>query len=75
MKRYKAYTKEKGLVECDYIADIAELTWHRLDGPAITRYDANGNVNIVYDAYWINDIEYTKEDYYKELLKLKVQSL
>ena len=46
---------------------------HRLDGPADIVYDENGN--IVYGAYWINDIGYTKEQYEKELLKLKFKSL
>jgi len=46
---------------------------HRLDGPADIGYDNNGNIKYV--AYWINDIRYTKENYHKELLKLKVQSL
>jgi len=101
MKRYNVYTKEKGLVECDYIVDIAELTWHREDGPAITEYFSNGNIkcelyfinntrsrfngptyieynsngSVKHSEYWINNIWYTKEDYHKELLKLKVQSL
>jgi len=46
---------------------------HRLNGPADIGYDMNGNIKYV--AYWINDIAYTEEQYDKELLKLKVQSL
>jgi antitoxin component YwqK of YwqJK toxin-antitoxin module len=46
---------------------------HRLDGPANIKYDENGN--ITEEAYYINGIEYTKDQYYNELLKLKVQSL
>jgi len=46
---------------------------HRLDGPGFIGYNINGNVE--YEEYWINDMFYTKEQYDKELLKLKVQSL
>jgi len=46
---------------------------HRLNGPAVIRYNMNGSIQ--YIEYWLNGIEYTKENYHKELLKLKVQSL
>jgi len=46
---------------------------HRLDGPAVIEYDEDGN--IIYEVYYINGCRYTKENYYNELLKLKVQSL
>ena len=46
---------------------------HRLDGPAILEYNHVGIT--IRESYYINDIYYTKENYYKELLKLKVQSL
>ena len=101
MKKYKVYTKEKGLVETNEYRDIDHLTWHRADGPAAVEYYANGNIryegywidnmlhrldgpasieydntgNITNEEYCINDEEYTKEQYNKELLKLKVQSL
>jgi len=55
--------------EVYYINDIK----HRLDGPAYIEYDINGN--ITYVEYCINGIAYTKEQYSKELLKLKVQAL
>jgi len=63
--------------DCNGNVDVASY-WingkrHRLDGPAYVEYDDNGNV--VNELYWINGIEYTKEQYDKELLKLKVQSL
>jgi len=129
MKRYKAYTKESGIIETNDYDDISDLTYHREDGPAYIRYNHNGkvayeayyihgkrhrldgpayieydgNCNVVVASYWINDkrnrldgpayisydengnavnelywingIEYNKEQYDKELLKLKVQSL
>ena len=46
---------------------------HRLDGPAHITYNHTGNIQLI--EYWINDIKYTKDQYNKELLKLKVQSL
>ena len=46
---------------------------HRLDGPAILEYDHVGIT--IRESYYINGYHYTKENYYKELLKLKVQSL
>ena len=46
---------------------------HRLDGPAIIQYDTYGNIKKV--EYYINNISYTKEQYDKELLKLKINSL
>jgi len=46
---------------------------HRLNGPAYIEYDGNGNVEFA--SYWINGNSYSKEQYDKELLKLKVQSL
>jgi len=101
MKRFKVYTKEKGIVETEYINDIIKLTWHRedgpayidyfnngtiehegyyvkdtkhrLDGPAIIGYNANGDIK--YEEYYIEGNEYTKKQYYRELLKLKLQSL
>jgi len=101
MKGYKAYTKEKGLIETNDDRELIDLTWHREDGPAIISYYHNGNIeyegykiddkghrlngpadicydingNITYVEYCINGIAYTKEQYEKELLKLKVQLL
>jgi len=128
MKKYKVYTKEKGLVETNEYRDIDHLIWHREDGPAFIKYYNNGNLayeeyrinnkrhrldgpacinyynglveyeeyrfndkihrldgpacieydnnsNITFASYWINGMSYTKENYYNELLKLKVQSL
>jgi len=46
---------------------------HRLDGPSDIGYDTYGN--ITNEVYCINDIEYSKENYHKELLKLKIYSL
>jgi len=46
---------------------------HRLGGPSDIIY--NDNNIIIAEAYWINNICYYKDQYYKELLKLKVQSL
>ena len=73
MNIYKVYTKEKGLIDTNDYNDFVGLTLHRLDGPAYIEYDMNGN--IIRTEYWIKDIEYTKDQYEKELLKLKVQSL
>jgi len=53
MKRYKVYTKERGLVETDKYDDFSGLTWHREDGPAFTRYRKNGNIER--EEYCIND--------------------
>jgi len=50
MKRFKVYTKEKGIVETDDYNDFAGLTLHREDGPA---YIENGNITHV--SYWVND--------------------
>jgi len=101
MKRYKAYTKEKGIVETDNYDDICDLTRHRTDGPAVIQYYDNGLVkyeeywvndkchrlggpaiiqynedcNIEYESYYIKGTIYTKEQYDKKLLKIKVQSL
>jgi len=44
---------------------------HRLNGPAYIKYDFNGI--IIYEEYWINCNKYTKDSYYGELLKLKIQ--
>jgi len=58
--------------------DILEETYynkgilHRLDGPAFIMYD---NGNIIREEYWLNGNEYTKENYHKALLTLKVQLL
>jgi len=46
---------------------------HRLDGPSDIEYDTYGNIKKV--EYYINNISYTKEQYDKELLKLKINSL
>jgi antitoxin component YwqK of YwqJK toxin-antitoxin module len=46
---------------------------HRLNGPASIGYYENSNIK--YETYWINDIRYGKDQYDKELLKLKVQAL
>ena len=73
MIRYKVYTIEKGIVETDVYDEVYSLTYHRLDGPAYIEYNKNSNIQCT--EYWINDIRYTKEQYEKELLKLKVQSL
>jgi len=101
MKKYKVYTKEKGIIETNDGSGILELTLHRVDGPAYIRYDINANKkieeycvdgkihrlngpaviqyaedgNIIYEVYYINGIEYTEENYHKELLKLKLQGL
>lgn len=55
--------------ELYYINDIKQ----RLDGPACIEYADNGNIE--FTEYWINGISYTKEQYDKEMLKLKLQSL
>jgi len=56
-----------------YVAYYINNIKHRLDGPAGIFYDMDGN--IIQEAYYIDGIEYTKDNYHKELLKLKVQSL
>jgi len=43
--KYKVYTKEKGLIETDTIAEIWHLTWHREEGPAYTKYYNNGKID------------------------------
>jgi len=48
MTKYKAYTKERGIVETDYLNDIIKLTWHRVDGPAYINYIGK------YIEYWID---------------------
>jgi len=73
MYKYNVYTLEKGLVETDNYGEVISLTWHKENGPAYIKYDNNGN--IIYESYYINGCRYTKEQYNKELLKLKVQSL
>jgi len=71
---YKIYTKERGIVTTDIIgSNLRKLTWHRADGPANIWYNKDGTIS--YEAYCINGNDYTKEQYYRELLKLKVQSL
>jgi len=127
MKRYKVYTKEKGLIETNYYDDVSNLTLHRedgpaiiyyknglveckeywingnrnrLDGPAFIRYDYNGSIEYVEywfngkthrlngpariyynnnckltEYYYIDNELYAKDQYYKELLKLKLNSL
>ena len=101
MKRFKAYTLEKGLIETNNFIDFDKLTLHRLDGPAFIKYLDNGNIeiehyyinnikhrldgpasiyydthnNIVGSYYYINGVKHTKEEYNKELFRLKVQSL
>jgi len=74
MTTHEIYTIEKGIIVVNAIDNnIRNLTWHRLGGPAIISYRENG---IIYnESYYINDVYYTKENYYNELLKLKVQSL
>jgi len=52
MTRYKVYTKEKGLVETDDYFDFSDLTWHRLDGPAVIQYYDHGG--ILHESYYIN---------------------
>jgi len=51
MKRFKAYTLEKGLIETNDYSYVIDLTWHREDGPAYTRYYQNGN--IAHESYWV----------------------
>jgi len=73
MKRFKVYTKEKGIVETDEYQEIYPLTWHRLDGPAIIEYIEELNISRVW--YYINNKSYSKNDYDKEILKLTVNLL
>jgi len=47
--------------------------YHRLNGPAYIEYIEDGS--IYHESYHIYGTKYTKEQYEKELLKLKVQSL
>jgi len=101
MKRYKVYTKEKGIIKTNKYSEFIGLNMHRTDGPAFICYYDNGNVeyekyyvngkshkldgpayieyerngNIVYESYYIYGNRYKKNEYYNELLKLKVQSL
>jgi len=52
MKKYKVYTKEKGIVESDRYDEIRPLTWHREDGPALIKYYDNSKIEI--ELYCIN---------------------
>jgi len=68
-----AFTEYRYNGNIRYVAYYVNDNRHRLDGPAIIKYDVNGNIQRI--EYWINDMAYSNEQYNKELLKLKVQSL
>jgi len=75
------YHREDGpaFIEYDYNGNIRYEEYringekHRLNGPAGIYYNASGT--LINEVYYINNIWYTKENYHKELLKLKLHLL
>jgi len=53
MKRYKVYTKEKGLIATNDYNDFVGLTLHREDGSAYTEYDYTNTVT--FESYWVGN--------------------
>ena len=56
MKKYIAYTKEKGKIESNNSYDFKGLTYHRLDGLAYQSFYSNDKLHI--KSYWVNNIRH-----------------
>ena len=73
MEKYIVYTKENGKFETDTYNDIDGLTLHRLDGPAVYVFHADGELYT--KAYYLNGEYYTKTEYDAEIFKMKLALL